>query len=59
MLNLMKKSLPEETCENCVWWNGDSFADQGYCSKQEDELTYKTDECTIEFLARDIPYDFS
>ena len=53
----MSKNLPEETCENCVWWIGDSFAEQGYCSKQNDELTYKTDECTNEFLARDIPYD--
>tara|TARA_R110002020_G_scaffold108005_1_gene250547 strand:- start:6856 stop:7023 length:168 start_codon:yes stop_codon:yes gene_type:complete len=54
----MSKNLLEEICENCVWWEGDSSGQQGRCSKQEDQLTNRTDDCVVDYLARDVPYEF-
>lgn len=52
-----------EICLNCIWWIGDSFAEQGECTESLKKLGIhnirigRYEEC-VKFLSRELPNIF-
>ncbi len=47
-----------EVCQNCIWWDGDSTGMQGQCNQTDVRLIVGRYEECVNFLARDLIYEF-
>ena len=57
-MKFLIKKITEEVCQNCIWWDGDSTGMQGQCNQTDVRLIVGRYEECVNFLARDLIYEF-